>query len=557
MQRNATEYYRAHRETNPPDSPWEVFSPRCAKLIQSSDSRLAFNRTGDYFEGEMMNAPTLTVPVPHAVGPIPANDKSYPFSTMRFAREPLDLATYGYVEEEYFLSGTANIYGFAPEDNSCVVVEKEGIPYCTRVLVRRPAEESSPTAWVSILNASQGYDIEDDWRQAWDYLMSKRHTYVAVTAKPIQISALQTFDPERYGKLSWGGKPRQIDAAEPGWNPFMQLDECEEGLAWDVIAQVSAWLRSSDSPVELEHVFLIGQSQSSVYANTYLTYFHNLLRLTDGAPTYDGYAPGVGSVFVKAINQHKSGIPPQMLSGVDLEAPGTEEKQAAFVPYLVEPAQLDVPIISTSSEADVSLFGAGPDSFHLGDGPLRRHWHVTRSPHSDARSRVIPQNSEVVKAKRRPRQIDTAFLESLSALPIEPIITGSMAAVEKWAAEGAPAAPSTWFDADGNRWIKDSDGMLSGGVELGIVAHPIADFLPGEPSNPVYGLMTLHSRESILGRFASFEDYQATCDEVDDALEATGYLEPVGRRLLHAVERELWERAVNGAPAPLSSPQGR
>ncbi|MHB2040166.1 alpha/beta hydrolase domain-containing protein [Aerococcus mictus] len=71
---------------------------------------------------------------------------------------------------------------------------------------------------------------------------------MSVTAKPIQISALQTFDPERYGKLSWGGKPRQIDATEPGWNPFMQLDECEEGLAWDVIAQVSAWLHSPSSP---------------------------------------------------------------------------------------------------------------------------------------------------------------------------------------------------------------------------------------------------------------------------------------------------------------------
>ena len=505
----------------------------------------------------MMNAPTLSVPVPAATGPIAVNNESYPFSAMRFAREPLDLASYGYVEEEYFLSGTANVYGFTPEEDTRIIVEKEGIPYCTRVLVRRPAKESSPTAWVSILNASQGYDIEDDWRRAWDYLMDKRHTYVAVTAKPIQISALHTFDPERYRQLNWGGKPRQIDAAEPGWNPFMQLDECEEGLAWDVIAQVSAWLRSSNSPVSLERVFLIGQSQSSVYTNTYLTYFHNLLRLADDAPTYDGYAPGVGSVFVKAINQHKSGIPPQMLSGVDLDAPGTGEKQAAFVPYLVEPAQLDVPIISTSSEADVSLFGAGPESFRLGDGPLRRHWHVKRSPHSDARSRVIPQNSEVVKAKRRPRQMDTAFLESLSALPIEPIITGSMAAVEKWAAEGVPAAPSTWFDAENGQWVKDGAGLLSGGIELGLLAHPIADFLPGAPENPVYGLMTLHPRESILKRFSSFEGYRAACDEVDDALEKAGYLEPVGRRLLHAVERELWERAVEGAPAPLSSPQGR
>lgn len=525
----------------------------------------------------MMNALALTVPVPDAAGPIPATATSHPFSSMRFAREPLDLATYGYVEEEYFLSGNANVYAFVPEPDAngagrggrgekadgaqpaaCVVVEKEGIPYCTRVLVRRPAEGSSGTAWVSISNASQGYDIEDDWRRAWDYVMSRRHTYVSVTAKPIQISALQTFDPERYGKLSWGGKPRQIDATEPGWNPFMQLDECEEGLAWDVIAQVSAWLHSPSSPARAGHVFLMGQSQSSVYANTYLTYFHDVLRLASGAHPFNGYAPGVGSVYVKAINQHGTGVPPRILRTLALGGTGTGAKRhGAFVFHLVEPAQLDMPVVSTSSEADVSLFGASPECLRLGDGPLRRHWHVRRSQHSDARSRVIPQNSEVVKAKRRPRQMDTAFLEALSVLPIEPIITGAMAAVEKWAAEGVPAAPSTWFDAEGDRWVKDSSGLLSGGIELGLLAHPIADFLPGAPENPVYGLMALHSRESILGRFASFEDYQAACDEVDDALEATGYLEPVGRRLLHAVERELWERAVNGAPAPLSSPQGR
>jgi hypothetical protein len=37
---------------------------------------------------------------------------------------------------------------------------------------------------------------------------------------------------------------------------------------------------------------------------------------------------------------------------------------------------------------------------------------------------------------------------------------------------------------------------------------------------------------------------------VDDRLEETGYLEPHGRGLLHAVQRELWDRVVDGA-APL------
>lgn len=498
-----------------------------------------------------------TVPVPNARGPIPTTDSSYPFSTMRFPRQPFDLEKYGYVEEEYFLSGKANVYGFTGQSRKAedVTIVEEGLPYTTRVLIRRPADEAPQTAWVSILNASQGYDVEDDWRRAWDYFISRRLAYVAVTAKSIQISALQTFDPERYADLTWGGKPRQLDASEDGWNPFVVLEDTEEGLAWDVLAQVSAWLHSVEAPITPENVFLIGQSQSAVYANTYLTYFHNILRLADGSNTFDGYAPGVGSLYVKELNQRGSGIPETLGESPDVSAPGTEALPA-FVPYLVEPAQLDVPVISISSEADVSLFAAPPSDFRIGDGTMRRHWHVKRSPHSDARSRVIPDNEQVLRAKRLARFLDEDFLAELSALPLEPVVTGSMAAVEKWATQGVPAAASVWFDAESTeQWVTDESGLLSGGLELGLVANPIADFVPGVSGNPVLGLMKLHSRELVLERFPSFEDYRAACNAVDDELERAGYLEKIGRNLLHNVERELWERAVEGKPAPYCSPQ--
>ncbi|OCA95986.1 alpha/beta hydrolase domain-containing protein [Actinobaculum suis] len=520
----------------------------------------------------------FTVPVPEARGPIPVTENSYPFSTMVHAREPLDLAEFGYVEEEYFLRGTANVYGFSnsiqpagtpaattaatgtgadsagqAKERPITVVE-ENVPYMTRVLIRRPADSDPKTAWVSILNASQGYDIEDDWRRAWDYIISRRLTYVAVTAKPIQVSALQTFDPERYADLTWGGKPKQLDASAPGWNPFATLPENEEGLAWDVIAQVAAWLRSGTAPTTPEHVFLIGQSQSAVYTNTYLTYFHQILKLAGGANPYDGYAPGVGGLYVKAINQRESGIPQTIGQAPDLSAPDDAEKAPAFAIYLVAPAQIDVPVIAISSEADVSLYEGTPASFCLGDGPWRRHWHVLRTPHSDARSRVIPNNSETQKAKRQARVTNPEFLAQVSPLPLEPVVTAAMAAIENWVQTGTPAAPSRWFTHHGNQW-EIRNGLLTGGIVISMVAHPIADFLPGSPENPVYGQMRLHSAASIRQQYASFADYQAACDAVDNELEAQGYLEPVGRNFLHNVQRELWDRAIDGAPAPLSSPQ--
>ncbi len=67
--------------------------------------------------------------------------------------------------------------------------------------------------------------------------------------------------------------------------------------------------------------------------------------------------------------------------------------------------------------------------------------------------------------------------------------------------------------------------------------------------------MALRPADAATRRYGSREAYQAACDAVDDALEEAGYLEPTGRRLLHAVEDELWDRAVLGAPAPQATPQ--
>lgn len=116
-------------------------------------------------------------------------------------------------------------------------------------------------------------------------------------------------------------------------------------------------------------------------------------------------------------------------------------------------------------------------------------------------------------------------------------------------------APIRKFEAADGEFLRDERGQITGGVTLDLVAEPIADFSPSQNDNPLRGTMHLHSKDSILERYPSVEAYYEACDVHDDALEKAGYLEKTGRRLLRNVEAELWERAVNGAPAPQSSPQ--
>ena len=53
------------------------------------------------------------VPVPKVTGPIPVTETSYPYLADDHDPKPLDLQKLGYVEEEFFVSGTATIYTWA------------------------------------------------------------------------------------------------------------------------------------------------------------------------------------------------------------------------------------------------------------------------------------------------------------------------------------------------------------------------------------------------------------------------------------------------------------
>ena len=80
------------------------------------------------------------VSIPSVIGPIQVTDESYPFGSAAATTVPQDLSKFGYIEEEFFVSGKANVYDFDSAGN--VVVKSPDAPYTTRILVRRPAETS-------------------------------------------------------------------------------------------------------------------------------------------------------------------------------------------------------------------------------------------------------------------------------------------------------------------------------------------------------------------------------------------------------------------------------
>ena len=53
---------------------------------------------------------TVAVPIPQVRGPLLVAAENYPFAAANKTQYPLDLAGSGYVEEEFLMSGTANVY---------------------------------------------------------------------------------------------------------------------------------------------------------------------------------------------------------------------------------------------------------------------------------------------------------------------------------------------------------------------------------------------------------------------------------------------------------------
>ena len=180
-------------------------------------------------------------PVPKLTGPIPVTADSFPFLAANRVFQPLDLQKAGYVEEEFIVSGTANVYDWAADGS--LTVKTPNAPYSTRILVRRPADRArfSGHAIVELLNPARRFDWAMMSGYSRDSFIERGDAWVGVTM-PGSVDALHKFNPARYP--AWRSPipdPSETCAAGRGG---AATSEQEEGLRWDMISQVGAALKN-------------------------------------------------------------------------------------------------------------------------------------------------------------------------------------------------------------------------------------------------------------------------------------------------------------------------
>ena len=254
--------------------------------------------------------------VPRITGPIPVTRTSYPFGAADHTAVPENLRAIGYVEEEYFVSGLANVYTWPAPGPA--VVRTADAPYTTRILVRRPAKVSkfSGNVVVEPLNPSNLFDLNLGWGLMHEQLIRNGDVWVGVTVKPVSMVTLKTFHPQRYAPLSMDNPLPLSDPANCATVPADSSRSTENGLAWDIYSQVGELLRSKSAKNPVAYggkkpkaglkLYGFGYSQTGGYMYDYINGVAPLAKKQTGHSIYDAYIVAVaGGNFagIYPINQ--------------------------------------------------------------------------------------------------------------------------------------------------------------------------------------------------------------------------------------------------------------
>ncbi len=391
---------------------------------------------------------TTEFPVPIPSGQlVPRTATSIPWGVAELRVTPINLDQYGYVQEEYFLTGTANVYNWPDTAKSAVVVTAT-IPYVTEILVTRPAnmDKFSGNVFVEVGNATAGYDQANLFQGNWQYFFRQGDVHIETVSQPGTVKKLIEYNPTRYTSLKWG------------------TDTPENGLYWDIYSQIAAWIRSSKAENSLKgkvkYVFGVGQSQSAVMLNTYINAVFPFTKNASGQYIYDGFCLLVGVNYFPI----RSGVP---------------------APYSF-PSRAPVPIIRYQASADFANMMGPSDNKPISSrredsdtpGDQYRLVEVAAMPHNSIFVNLYMVNAaEKAKVGATIPSMDITFGDTTNDFPNIYFYRGALANLVKWVRDGVkpPNVPRLTYAAmHGSERIEYEEDQY--GNSLGGLRNPWADF---------------------------------------------------------------------------------
>jgi hypothetical protein len=468
------------------------------------------------------------VTLPAATGPIPVTTDSYPLMASNKLQVVVDLPRAGYVEEEFFVTGTANVYDWSGDGG--VTVKTPNAPYTTRLMLRRPANPArfSGNVIVEIGNVGRGYDFSFSWGVSHEYFMENGDAWVAITYAPENLQALKTFNPSRYAPLSMAN-PTANERCAPNAGGVAAAAPLEEGLRWDIISQVGALLRAArpGGPLAGFNVQRVYGTSHGGELATYIAIFHARATLAGGRPVYDGFI------------QHRH---PAL----------TRLRQCGAAPPASDPRQIlrniNVPVMRVVSQTDVPGTYARRRDDSDAPGDRYRLYEIAGAAHADAS--FYPYMPTVADQKK------TGFDGFLHSWPFPeqceqetvllrvPIMTYALNAawanLTRWVRDGIPGPRASRVAVEHGgtpqaRVVVDRHGNAVGGVRTPFVDVPTATYFTSTKGPGLCGNLA-HKEDfdwATLNRlYGSPEGYSAKlAASVDQLVEERWLTESDGRRM--------------------------
>jgi hypothetical protein len=397
-----------------------------------------------------------------------------------------DLSAFGYVEEEFLVSGKANVYDY--DANGAVAVKTPGVDYTTRILVRRPADPGRFSGNVQVETSHPQYGIDFIWPRIADYVFANGDAYVSIAMRRGERSAiefLKQFDPVRYEAVNF----------------------TEDGLNWDIIGQVGRLLKTQTdlNPLNgfpVERLYAQGWSGGgALLLITLSDGFHERARMPDGGPIFDAYLVGEPSGYplINAAAERISDDDPRQKVGA-----------------------ADVPVITLHTRPQRAQ-RRRPD----GDGPNDRYrvYEVAGAAHANVR---LPSTRPL------PEQVlgESPCAYDVSMFPLHHYFKSTLARLDAWAARGVVPPPSQRIalDEDGAPRL-DEHGNPAGGVRSSYLDAPTARFFqneakPGGSFCAQLGAQEPFSPEKLAALYGDHDGYLRKAVSSLNALEQDGWILP-------------------------------
>ena len=411
------------------------------------------------------------------------------------------LAASGYVEQEFFASGTATAFKATtqPSDGKWSIEPTTRAFYRTRILVRRPSDPSrfNGTLVVEWMNVSEGESAPE-----WDYLnpelMRDGYAYVAVSAQAQGVDGGRPL----LGSLTAPSSPGLV-GSEP--TRYGTLHDPGDQYALDMFAQIGAALRAPRGPVlghlHPTHIVAVGESQSAFYLTTFADTVQPLTH------TFDG-------IFI-----HSRGGGAAPLNSSLAADQGPQDVRIR--------TDLSVPVFMFETQTDVIELGYA--SARQPDTRRIRTWEVAGTAHAD---------SYIVG----PFAAALGCINPVNDGPQHVVVEAAFSDFNKWVDDGTPPPAPAPFRLTSSKPVAlalDRHGNVIGGVRTPAVDVPVSTLSGAAPAGTsvlcsLFGSATPFPQSTLTSLYHDPRRYRSSYEASLDMAVKGGFILKADRAALLA-----------------------